>query len=178
MDTKDVLSKILTEISAQVSSINEEQLRQFKNAIIAAQHIFLAGTGRSGLMIGAFANRLMHLGLNVSLITEISKPKANVGDLLILGSSSGETKSLIAYANQAKALGVKIILFTTNGNSSLAKLADNIVAIPIKVLELNQPMGSTFEQLSLLTYDSIIYSLMTELQQTPELMKNRHANIE
>ena len=50
MDTKDVLSKILTEISAQVSSINEEQLSQFKNAIIAAKHIFLAGTGRSGLI--------------------------------------------------------------------------------------------------------------------------------
>ena len=178
MDTKEVLSKILTEISAQVSSINEEQLSQFKKAIITAKHIFLAGTGRSGLMISAFANRLMHLGLNVSLITEISKPKANLGDLLILGSNSGETQSLIAYAHQAKAQGVKIILFTTHSNSSLAKLADNIVAIPIKVFELNQPMGSTFEQLSLLTYDSIIYSLMTELQQTPELMKSRHANIE
>ena len=178
MDTKEVLSKILTEISAQVSSINEEQINQFKKAIMTAKHIFLAGTGRSGLMISAFANRLMHLGLNVSLITEISKPKANLGDLLILGSNSGETQSLIAYAHQAKALGVKIILFTTHSNSSLAKLADNIVAIPIKVFELNQPMGSTFEQLSLLIYDSIIYSLMTELQQTPELMKSRHANIE
>ena len=178
MDTKEVLSKILSEISAQVSSINEEQINQFKKAIITAKHIFLAGTGRSGLMISAFANRLMHLGLNVSLITEISKPKANLGDLLILGSNSGETQSLIAYAHQAKAQGVKIILFTTHSNSSLTKLADNIVAIPIKVFELNQPMGSTFEQLSLLTYDSIIYSLMTELQQTPELMKNRHANIE
>ena len=178
MDTKEVLSKILTEISAQVSSINEEQLSQFKKAIMTAKHIFLAGTGRSGLMISAFANRLMHLGLNVSLITEISKPKANLGDLLILGSNSGETQSLIAYAHQAKTQGVKIILFTTSSNSSLAKLADNIVVIPIKVFELNQPMGSTFEQLSLLTYDSIIYSLMTELQQTPELMKSRHANIE
>lgn len=178
MDTKEVLSKILTEISAQVSSINEEQINQFKKAIMTAKHIFLAGTGRSGLMISAFANRLMHLGLNVSLITEISKPKANLGDLLILGSNSGETQSLIAYAHQAKALGVKIILFTTHSNSSLAKLADNIVAIPIKVFELNQPMGGTFEQLSLLIYDSIIYSLMTELQQTPELMKSRHANIE
>ena len=178
MDTKEVLSKILTEISAQVSSINEEQLSQFKKAIMTAKHIFLAGTGRSGLMISAFANRLMHLGFDVSLITEISKPKANLGDLLILGSNSGETESLIAYAHQAKALGVKIILFTTHSNSSLAKLADNIVVIPIKVFELNQPMGSTFEQLSLLTYDSIIYSLMTELQQTPELMKSRHANIE
>ncbi|PXZ04204.1 6-phospho-3-hexuloisomerase [Gilliamella apicola] len=178
MDTKEVLSKILTEISAQVSSINEEQINQFKKAIMTAKHIFLAGTGRSGLMISAFANRLMHLGLNVSLITEISKPKANLGDLLILGSNSGETQSLIAYAHQAKTQGVKIILFTTSSNSSLAKLADNIVVIPIKVFELNQPMGSTFEQLSLLTYDSIIYSLMTELQQTPELMKSRHANIE
>lgn len=178
MNIKNVLSNILTEISAQEGNLNEDQLQEFKNAIISAKHIFLAGTGRSGLMISAFANRLMHLGLNVSLITEISKPKANVGDLLILGSNSGETKSLIAYANQAKAIGVKIILFTTNNNSSLAKLTDNIVAIPINVVQLNQPMGSTFEQLSLLTYDSIIYSLMQDLNQTPESMKNRHANIE
>lgn len=107
MTIKNVLSNILTEISAQQGNLNEDRLQEFKNAIISAKHIFLAGTGRSGLMISAFANRLMHLGLNVSLITEISKPKANVGDLLILGSNSGETKSLIAYANQAKAIVLK-----------------------------------------------------------------------
>ncbi|NUF27161.1 MULTISPECIES: 6-phospho-3-hexuloisomerase [Gilliamella] len=178
MSIKTILSNILTEIAAQIDTINEAQLHEFKNAIIGANHLFLAGTGRSGLMISAFANRLMHLGLKVSLITEVSKPKANKGDLLILGSNSGETKSLIAYAQQAKDLGVKVILFTTNGTSTLAKLADNIVIIPIRVDKLSQPMGSTFEQLSLLTYDSVIYSLMESLQQTPEIMKCRHANIE
>ncbi|MCO6560516.1 MAG: SIS domain-containing protein, partial [Gilliamella sp.] len=84
----------------------------------------------------------------------------------------------IAYVQQAKKLGVKVILLTTNSTSTLAKLADNIVVIPIKVVKLNQPMGSIFEQLSLLTYDSLIYSLMESLQQTPDVMKMRHANIE
>lgn len=178
MSIKEILNNILTEVSEQIDAINEIQLNEFKNAIIKAKHLFLAGTGRSGLMISAFANRLMHLGLNVSLISEISKPRANKGDLLILGSNSGETKSLIAYVQQAKKLGVKVILLTTNSTSTLAKLADNIVVIPIKVVKLNQPMGSIFEQLSLLTYDSLIYSLMESLQQTPDVMKRRHANIE
>ncbi|MWP49073.1 MULTISPECIES: 6-phospho-3-hexuloisomerase [unclassified Gilliamella] len=178
MSIKSILSNIFNEVSAQIDTISEAQLNEFKNAIINANHLFLAGTGRSGLMISAFANRLMHLGKSVSLISEISKPKATKGDLLILGSNSGETKSLIVYAKQAKELGINIILLTANSSSNLAKLADSIIVTPINVVKLSQPMGSTFEQLSLLIYDSLVYSLMEELQQTPEMMKCRHANIE
>lgn len=87
------------------------------------------------------------------------------------------TEELNQFVKQSNIQNGQLTI-ATNNNSSLAKLADNIVAIPINVVQLNQPMGSTFEQLSLLTYDSIIYSLMEDLNQTPESMKNRHANIE
>lgn len=178
MSIKKILQNILTEISAQTDNLPEDQLHHFINTLINSKHIFLSGCGRSGLMIGAFANRLMHLGLEVSLVNEITKPKANMSDLLVIGSSSGETKSLICYAKQAKQLGMKVALFTTNNSSTLAQLADVIVSIPNTVVELKQPMGSTFEQLSLLIYDSIILSLMERLHQSPELLKSRHANIE
>lgn len=178
MSIKKILQNILTEISAQSENLPEAQLNHFIDTLINSKHIFLSGCGRSGLMIGAFANRLMHLGLAVSLVNEITKPKANSGDLLVIGSSSGETKSLICYAEQAKKLGVKVALFTTNNSSTLAQLADILIVIPNSVIKLKQPMGSTFEQLSLLIYDSIIFTLMERLQQSPEIMKFRHANIE
>lgn len=178
MQIKTILNNILDEITAQIDHIEQNQLNQFCDAIITANHIFLAGTGRSGLIISAFANRLMHLGLSVSVINEISKPKANGDDVLILGSHSGETASLIAYAKQAQKLGVKVIILTGNANSTLAKLADSCVTVKIELSHFTQPMGSTFEQLALLIYDSVIYRLMGLLHQSPELMKSRHANIE
>lgn len=178
MSIKTILQSILTEILAQSESIDDSQLNHFIDTLINSKHIFLSGCGRSGLMISAFANRLMHLGLEVSLVNEITKPKANKGDLLIIGSSSGETKSLVCYAEQAKKLGVKVALFTANNSSTLSQLADTIVVIPNIAINLKQPMGSTFEQLSLLIYDSIILNLMDRLQQSPEIMRSRHANIE
>ncbi|AWF52846.1 3-hexulose-6-phosphate isomerase domain protein [Klebsiella michiganensis] len=38
-------------------------------------------------------------------------------------------------------------------------------------------MGSLFEQASLLTYDIIVLSLMANLNQTNQTMKERHADI-
>jgi 6-phospho-3-hexuloisomerase len=39
-------------------------------------------------------------------------------------------------------------------------------------------MGSGFEQLSLLVYDAIVMALMNKLNQTSEMMFERHANLE
>ena len=39
-------------------------------------------------------------------------------------------------------------------------------------------MGSAFEQLAFLTFDSIILNLMDEMEETSEKMFNRHADFE
>lgn len=44
--------------------------------------------------------------------------------------------------------------------------------------EFKQPMGSAFEQLAFLTFDSIILNLMDEMEETSEKMFNRHADFE
>ena len=128
------------------------------------QIIFLAGAGRSGLMIRAFANRLLHLGYSVSLVGEISSPHTKSGDLFLIGSGSGETTSLVNQAKIAKDNGVVIGLFTTNSSSTLGEIADQVVIIPTQSKqskdEALQPMGSLFEQTSLFLYDSIILNLM------------------
>lgn len=178
MLVKPILNQILVELSQQVTYLNEPQLAQFADKIVAAKHIFLVGAGRSGIMISAFANRLMHLGLSVSLVNEITKPKAQVGDLLIIASGSGETASLIAYAEKAKQLGIDIALITMSEKSTLAKLADVKLCLPSQCVQYAQPMGSTFEQLSLLVYDSLVIMLVELRQDSFDAMKNRHANIE
>lgn len=44
----------------------------------------------------------MHLGFNVQVIGDVTTTFAKEGDLLIIGSGSGETQSLVAMSQKAK----------------------------------------------------------------------------
>ncbi|RSK69193.1 SIS domain-containing protein [Enterobacter huaxiensis] len=169
-------SLVMNELSALTGKIDGQEYNAVINAITTANHIFLTGAGRSGQMINALANRLMHLGMSVSVVGEISSPHSHEGDLMIVGSGSGETQRLINQVNIAKKNGVQIALITTSPNSTLAGLADCILTIPAG--DSVQPMGSLFEQACLLTYDSIVLALMRNLHETHHTMKARHADIE
>jgi len=106
--------------------------------------------------------------------------------LLILSSGSGETSSIIELAQNANKNKVLVALITTNSNSTVAKQSQIIVNLPGSSKKANrnnsvstvQPMGSLFEQLSLLVYDSIILQLMRDLGETSDTMLLRHANLE
>lgn len=169
-------SLILNELSLLTEKIEDKEINALINYITAARHIFLAGAGRSGQMINAFANRLMHLGLDVSVVGEISSPHSCQHDLMIVGSASGETQRLINQVKIAKNNGVQIALITTASGSTLAGLADCQLTLP--ATQSAQPMGSLFEQACLVIYDSIILTLMVNLNETNQTMKKRHADIE
>lgn len=42
----------------------------------------------------------MHLGLQVYVVDDVTTPAIKTEDLLIIGSASGNTKSLVQYAGQ------------------------------------------------------------------------------
>lgn len=187
MDIKNNVTVILKELMQHAEKINCGQLEQFANEIAAANRIFAAGSGRSGLAMRAFAMRLMHLGKDVHMLGDVTTPRARAGDLLLIGSGSGETKSLVAAAEKAKSCGMRVALNTIDKTSTLAKLADVIIVLPgaspkvqndtEKTASL-QPMGSSFEQLSLLVYDAVILALMQKLGKTDGDMFARHSNME
>jgi len=94
MSVQEYTRSILSELEQNAQKIDEDQAMQLIARIRSAGHIFLQGAGRSGVAIRGFANRLMHLGFSVSVVGDISSPRARPGDLLIIGSGSGETGSL------------------------------------------------------------------------------------
>jgi len=186
MITKDNVRAIISELGTNLEKVNGEDLDIFAEAILKAERIFLAGAGRSGLVIRAFSNRLMQLGFTVFVAGDITTPKIAKGDLLIIGSGSGETKSLIAMAQKAKSLGVSIALITIASESTIASLADVKIVLPGASPKVEdgsitasiQPMGSSFEQLSFLIYDAVIMTLMNKTNQNSDSMFERHANLE
>ena len=184
--TINYLEEIVLELKNNSKRINSVELEQFSEKIIQAKHIFLSGAGRSGIAVQAFANRLMHLGFSVSLVGEISSPHSQEGDLLIICSGSGETGSLKSLATKAKQSGVNIALITMKKNSTIGQLADSTLVLPGITKDENQregnafsqPMGSSFEQLTFLTFDSLILNLMDETGENSETMFARHADFE
>lgn len=185
MLTKQIKS-ILKELEKGISSMNTSDYAEVLSTLNCAERIFLAGSGRSGLAIRAFANRLMHLGKKIHVVGDITTPSIRAKDVLFIGSGSGETSGLIVNAEKAKQLDAKVILNTTNPASTLGRLADLKIVIHAASKEtmeeqpkdLGQPMGSAFEQLSFLLYDAIILEWITSYDQSFENMKERHANLE
>lgn len=178
----DNYKKIFQELERNSEFISDSDINKFVNTIIDAKHIFLAGAGRSGVVIQAFGNRLMHLGKSVSIVGEISSPHTQRGDLLIICSGSGETTSLKELSKKAVENDVSVALVTTNEFSSIGRLSDTVLelkgATKISQEGSIQPMGTAFEQLSFITFDLLVLKLMEKLGETPETMIARHANLE
>ncbi|WP_046180752.1 6-phospho-3-hexuloisomerase [Domibacillus tundrae] len=177
------LERILQELRAISDLIRDEDAAQLVNRILEAKKIFVAGAGRSGFMAKSFAMRMMHVGLDPYVVGETVTPNVEEGDLFIVGSGSGETKSLVAMAEKAKSIGASVAAVTIVPDSSIGRLADIVIEIPAQTKadtsnKSIQPMGSLFEQSLLLFYDSLILQIMEKRGMDSGNMYGRHANLE
>lgn len=183
-DFKVLTAQLLEELKTSFDSI--QGVERLPHEIIQAKRIFIAGKGRSGLQMRAFAMRLMHLGFPVHVVDEVTTPAIQADDLLLIGSGSGRTASLVQYAEKAKVLHARLALVTIQSDSPIARLADCLVTIQAATPKIEQsapihsiqPMGSLFEQTLGLMLDLMIVQLMAERNLSSEQMFTRHANLE
>ena len=183
--SKNYTEKILSELYTFLEGVKGTEYNDICEAIENANHIFLAGIGRTGYIMRCFAMRLAQLGFRVYWIGDSNTCSARVGDLLILGSGSGETEGLINYIKKAVSLKMKKIVFTTNPQSTLAGHADVLKVLKadtkyqtIRNKKSVQPMGSLFEEALLITLEAIVLDLMERNHITEEYIQKKHANLE
>lgn len=183
----EALSGIAREVTECLGKVSTESTEQALLSISAARRLFLAGAGRSSLGVSAFAMRLMQMGKDVHLVGETTTPAITPGDLLIIGSGSGATGSLVAMSAKAKKIGAHILIVTVDRNSPIGNLAEVVVVIPApspkaekghSLSQSIQPMGSLFEQSLFLFFDALVLILMEREKVTSDVMFTRHANLE
>ena len=187
MRTLDELaSLVLKELTRSLHSIDADQVRELARAVLKADRVFMAGRGRSGLHMRAFAMRLMHLGLRAFVVGDVTTPAIGVGDLLIIGSGSGRTASLIGHSDRASELGARVALITGTRGSQIEPNADIVVRIlapspkteAVTSVVSVQPMANLFEQSMGLLLDMLVMQLMEEMGKNADEMFTRHANLE
>jgi 6-phospho-3-hexuloisomerase len=193
---QEMMRLMASKIREIANTISDEDTEKFIRELLNAKRVYVIGAGRSGLVAKAFAMRLMHLGLHAYVVGETITPALNKGDVIVIFSGSGRTKTVADLAETARDIGGRICLITSNADSRIGKIADSIVIIEqhrdavadeTAEFEIRQmmgdhksfaPLGTLFETASMVFADAVI-SAMMEITQTDEsALKNRHTNIE
>ncbi|GIO11562.1 hexulose-6-phosphate isomerase [Cohnella xylanilytica] len=177
--------EMLRELTRSFTEVREEQLDGLAKEIAGAKRIFFYGLGRERTMLLAFAMRLMHLGLRVHVVGDVTTPAIGAGDLWITSSGTGHLATVEALMGIAKPAGARVVFFTAFPDAPLPRQADLVVHIPAQTMREGgdaersiQPMGSLFEQTQLLLFDLCVIRLMDLLRPAPEEMEKRHTNLE
>lgn len=194
------MREITSFVEKAVEEIDESQVSRLIETIASiygdpSRKILVMGAGRSGLVGKAFAMRLLHMGFNSYVLGETIVPSVRQGDLVLAISGSGRTRLIVTAAETAKMIGATVIAITSYPESPLGKLADIVVKVPgrtklaermddyfarqiLGIHEPLAPLGTLFEDTTMILLDGVVYSLMNMLGIGEDEMKRRHANIE
>jgi 6-phospho-3-hexuloisomerase len=176
--------RIADELRRTLTHTSREEGLALVEAILAARGVFCSGQGRSGLMVKAFAMRLVHLGLNAHVVGETTTPAIGPGDLLVAATGSGRTRTTLAIVEAAQERGARVACLTAQPDSPIASAANLVVELhgPISGHAPDgksiQPPGSLFEQALLICCDAVVMALIERLGTTEEEMRARHTKLE
>ncbi len=190
-----IFKEIFDEVEPVMGRMDQTQMKAAVCAICSAKRIFVAGMGRSGYMMRCFGMRLMQMGLTAFMIGDMATPSAQEGDLLIIGSGSGETASLKGYVKKAKQLKCRVLVLTGHPESTLGREADVTVVLPVQE-ELHKNadgsmivydtkncgtkmlLGSCIELCMLLCTEALCMMVFQEMKFDESDMMRRHACFE
>jgi 6-phospho-3-hexuloisomerase len=181
----------LTMIGAEVATLVETVVRVDRDAltrvaglVAAAPRVFVMGAGRSGLALRMTAMRLMHLGLDVHVVGEVTTPAIGRGDLLLTASGSGTTAAVVRAAEAAASAGADVVLITTAADAPTARSATVALVLPGAAkldrsgTASSQYAGGLFEQAVVLVGDALFHALWQRSGQSADDLWPRHANLE
>jgi 6-phospho-3-hexuloisomerase len=176
--------RVTDEVRQALADTRPEEVDRLIDAIIGARGVFCSGQGRSGLMISAFAMRLVHLGLHAHVVGETTTPAIGAGDLLIAATGSGQTRTTLAIVEAARERGARTAAITAHPDSPIGRAVDFALELHAPITHDGthgrsiQPPGSLFEQALLVCCDATIMTLMERLGTTKEEMRARHTKLE
>ena len=151
------------------------------------RRFFLLASGRSGMILQCFATRLVHLGAEVHMITNLASiPAMRRKDILIVLSGSGTTKIVVSlletYVNTVKPFG--IVAITSHPDTVIGHIGD--IAIKLKGRTKRDeaknreeaaltPEGTMFEAAAFVYLDAIIAELAVKLGKSNKDMLEKHS---
>ena len=190
-DPKAAAEAVVREIREVVSAVRAGEASALIEAVEEAKRIYVTGMGRSGLVAGSFAMRLVHLGFQAHVVGEMTAPAVKENDILIAISGSGKTRTVLAQVEAALNAGARVAGVTASRDGPLAQMVRErggvVLVIPAAlgirhgaedIVTTMQYGGSLFEQSTLVYLDSVALVIAARQGKTEDDMLSRHANLE
>jgi 6-phospho-3-hexuloisomerase len=98
--------------------------------------------------------------------------------VIVIISNTGETMSAIQTANISGRMGAKVIAITSIKHSKLAHAANIVICLHPNDDENRErlaPLGTLFEDATLIFLDGIVSDLMKKMDENERIMRSRHA---
>ena len=158
------------------------------DGLVQKRKFFLLASGRSAFIIQCFATRLVHLGADVYMVTNLgSIPALSSDDILIVLSGSGTTAIVVSllknYVNTVKPYG--IISITSHPETIIGRIGDITIKLKGRTkrdkVDLHDdtailtPEGTMFEIAAFVYLDAIIAELAIKMGRTNEDMLKKHS---
>ncbi|KAL3696855.1 hypothetical protein R1sor_010931 [Riccia sorocarpa] len=155
--------------------LNFSQVQAFTEVCVRAEGvIFFSGVGKSGLVAQKVAQTLVSTGTRSAFLSPTDALHGDIGivtaqDILVLFSKSGATDELLRLVPCARAKGAYLVAVTSVKSSTLAKLCDMHVYLPLEreLCPYNlAPVTST--SIQMLFGDTVVVAIMKAKNLTKE----------
>ncbi len=130
MDTKQILMQAGQHVAEGLAKIDPAQIDALAKGIAKANRVFVSGWGRAGNVAGILGMDMSQIGKVVFRVGDNNTPSIHEGDILLVMSGSGNTKTISIIAQEAKAFGAEVGLISTSAESIIGEIADYNVVIP------------------------------------------------
>lgn len=168
-----------------LTGIDQASIDALAEAMLAAKRVFVAGWGRAGNVIKILSMNCSQMGLKTHIVGDNSTPSIHEGDILVIGSGSGETDTMKILADQAKEHGATLALVSGNPDSYIGKRADYNIKIerigastPEEKEKASIAITRSFYQVVVMLNDCIMTQMMEKLGLTFEDVRRYHNNLE
>lgn len=184
MSTHEKVRQILSELDRVLGQVDEAQVDALCAALLGARRVVAYAMGRENLALRAFVMRLMHIGLDVAMVGDITAPPVGPGDLFLVVCGPGYISTSAGLIGVARAAGCPVAMVTAQPQAELPRQADLLLVIPAQTLAdpeaagANQAMGSAFEQGAWILFDALVPRLQAARSQSADDLRARHANLE
>jgi 6-phospho-3-hexuloisomerase len=195
-ETKRVLFQsmelIMNNIKANIDHLdaNFKYTKKFidlvHEGLLNKRRFFLLASGRSAFILQCFATRLVHLGAEVHIVTNLaSLPALRKKDILIVLSGSGTTPIVVSllnnYVNTIKPYG--IVTITSHPETVIGRLGDITIKLKGRTKKdkavgdtaVLAPEGTMFEIAAFAYLDAVIAELAIKMGKTNDEMLKKHS---
>ncbi len=156
------------------------------DGLVNKRRFFLLASGRSAFILECFATRLVHLGAEVHIVTNLaSMPALRKKDILIVLSGSGTTGIVVSllnnYVNTVKPYG--IVTITSHPETVIGRIGDITIKLKGRTKRDNAvgddavlaPEGTMFEIAAFAYLDAIIAELAIKMGKTNKDLLEKHS---